>query len=36
MLPYVLLKGIADKLVDEKAMAIPPAPERDDLFSDGR
>ncbi|TJV16551.1 AAA family ATPase [Mesorhizobium sp.] len=35
MLPYVLMKGIADKLVDENAMAILSAPEQEDFFSSG-
>lgn len=33
MQPYVLMKGIAAGLIDEKAMAILSSPEQDDLFS---
>jgi hypothetical protein len=31
MQPYALTKGISDKLIDERAMAILSAPEQDDL-----
>lgn len=33
MQPYVLMKGIEAKLIDERAMAILSSPEQDDLFS---
>jgi len=33
MHPYVLMKGIAARLIDEMAMAILSSPEQDDLFS---
>jgi hypothetical protein len=36
MQPYVLMKGIADKLIDESAMATLSAPEQEDLFSNAR
>jgi hypothetical protein len=36
MQPYVLMKGIEAKFIDEKAMAILSSPEQDDLFSNAR
>lgn len=36
MQPYVLMKGIEARFIDEKAMAILSSPEQDDLFSNAR